>query len=94
MGGAEVRFQIRSDVVTHDIDEGLLVVNLDTGKTWKLNHVGAAVCRGLEQGADVPRIAAELAARYGVPVETIRRDIDTLVADLHKEGLVEPLAVG
>lgn len=87
-------FHLHSDVVTHDLDEGVLLVDLGSGKTWKLNHVGAAVCRGIEQGSDLARIVAELAHRHGVAVETVRQDVDRLVASLRREGLIEPLAAG
>lgn len=84
------RLQLCSDVVTRDIDEGVLVVNLETGRTWKLNQVGAAVCRGIERGDDLPRIASDVAERYGVEAATVRRDVDALVSQLREQGLVEP----
>jgi hypothetical protein len=93
-GDLDARFQLGADVVTHDIDEGLLVVDLDSGKTWKLNHIGAAVCRGLEQGTDLAHITSELAGRYGMAIETVRRDVETLLDSLRKEGLVAPVMGG
>jgi hypothetical protein len=86
------RLQLCSDVVINDIEDGLLVVNLDNGKTWKLNRVGAAVCHGIEQGGDLDSIVAQVANQYGAELTTVRRDIDALIADLRKEGLVEPRA--
>lgn len=84
------RFQLCSDVVVNEIEGGSLVVNLETGKTWKLNRVGAAVCRGLERGDDLSSIAGEVAARYGVAVATVIRDMDALIVELRREGLVQP----
>lgn len=94
MNGAYARLRISPDVVSRDIDEGLLVVNLQTGKTWKVNHVGAAVCRGLEGGADIDSIVADLAGRYNVAIGTLRKDVDLLIEDLRKQGLVESVTVG
>ena len=91
MADASARFQLRPDVVTHDIDEGLLVVDLDSGKTWKLNHVGAAICRGFEEGADIARIVGDLATRYGVAPEAVQKDVDALVESLREEALVTAL---
>ena len=88
------RFQLCPDVVVNKIDDGSLVVNLETGKTWKLNRVGAAVCRGIEQGGDLVHIATEVAAQYGVDVATVRRDIDALLVELRREGLIEPQVGG
>jgi hypothetical protein len=83
------RLQLCSDIVISDIEGGVLVVNLESGKTWKLNSVGAAVCHGLEQGGELDTIATAIATQYDVEVATVRRDIDALIADLRKEGLVE-----
>lgn len=88
------RLQLCSDVVINDIEGGLLVVNLDTGKTWKLNRVGAAVCHGIERDGDLDAVASAVAAQYGVEVTKVRRDMDALIADLRKEGLVEPRVGG
>jgi len=87
---AEDRFQLCPEVVISDIEAGLLVVNLETGKTWKLNRVGAAVCHGIEEGRDLDGIATDVATRYGVEMADVKRDIETLIADLRKEGLVQP----
>ena len=84
------QLQLCPDVVVSDIEDGLLVVNLETGKTWKLNRVGAAVCHGIEQGGDLDVVATSVAVQYGVAVAKVKRDIEALIADLRKEGLVEP----
>jgi len=83
------RLQLCPDVVVNEIDGGSLVVNLETGKTWKLNRVGSAVCRGIERGSDIRSIANDVAGQYGVDVALVMRDIEVLVAELRKEGLVE-----
>ena len=88
------RLQLCPDVVVNPIDGGSIVVNLETGKTWKLNRVGAAVCRGIEQGSDLPSITHDVAAQYGVDVVMVRRDVEALIAELLREGLVEPQASG
>jgi|GEM_PF-6488292 len=87
--GAE-RLQLCSDVVINDIEDGLLVVNLETGKTWRLNRVGAVVCHGIERGSDPDSIASEVATKYAVDLATVKRDVSALIAELRKEGLVEP----
>lgn len=84
------RVRLCADVVINDIEDGLLVVNLDTGKTWKLNRVGAIVCHAIDQGREVASVVAELAVQYRVDEAVVRRDVDALVAALRTEGLVEP----
>lgn len=70
-----------------------MLLNLQTGMTWKLNQVGAAVCRKLDGATEVAGIVAELDSRYHVGLETLRRDIEALLEDLRKNGLVELVPV-
>ena len=88
------RFQIDPDVVMRDIDEGLLLVNLRTGATWKLNQVGAEICRRLDGATDAASIAAELDRRYQVGSEKLRHDIDALLKELQQQGIVRSAAPG
>jgi hypothetical protein len=92
MSEATARFQVSPDVVTREIDEGLLLVNLQSGATWKLNRVGADVCRRLDGATDVGAIVAALEQHYKVGIETLRQDVDGLLEDLQRQGLVEPAA--
>lgn len=88
------RFQAAPDVVARDIDEGLLLVNLQTGLTWKLNQVGAAVWRRLDGATDIASIVTELDRRYQVGAETLRRDVDALLQELQGQGIVVPVRGG
>jgi hypothetical protein len=76
------------DVVAHDIPDGLMLVNLNTGAAFKLNRVGAAVWKRLDGVADVPAIVADLETHYRVGPETLLRDVGELLRDLEKQGLI------
>jgi hypothetical protein len=92
MDETTVRFQVSPDVVTRDIDDGLLLVNLTTGLTWRLNQVGAVVCRRLDGATDTVAIVADLERQFdGVTAETLRSDVHALLNELRQQGLVEPV---
>lgn len=82
--------RLRSDVVTREIDRGMLVVDLESGKTWKLNQVGGEI----ERRTPVADIAVHLAVRYGAAVESVRNDVELLVESLRREGIIEQFGVG
>jgi hypothetical protein len=84
------RFRASADVAARDIPDGLMLVNLQTGAAFKLNQVGAAVWKRLDGTSDVAAIAADLDRRYAVGLETLLRDVDALLGDLQKQGLIGP----
>jgi hypothetical protein len=82
------RFRASPDVVARDIPEGLMLVNVQTGAAFKLNQVGAAIWRRLDGTSEVATIVADLDHQYQVGAETLSRDVDALLEDLQKQGLV------
>jgi len=93
MGSAPATlYRLSSDVVTRDIDGGLVLVNLATGGTWKLNETGAELCRVLERGASLEEMSAALVRRFGVTAEVAGPDARRLLEALTAQGLVGPTA--
>jgi len=88
MAETAARLRASPDVAARDIPDGLMLVNLTTGAAFKLNRVGALVWRRLDGATDVAAIVADLAKQYGVAVEDLRRDVDALLGDLEKQGLI------
>lgn len=82
------RFQVSRDVVTRDISDGAMLVNVQTGAAFKLNPVGAAVWRRLDGVRDVAGIVADLQVRYRVEPQRLLGDVGALLEDLQKQGLV------
>ena len=93
MGETTARFQVSPDLVTRDLDNWLMLLNLNTGMTWKLNQVGADVCRRLDGATDVAGIVAELDQRYQVGRAVLQKDVAALLEELRRHGLVEPVPV-
>jgi hypothetical protein len=83
------RYRFGPDVVMRDIEGGLVVVDLGSGGTWKVNDTGAAICREIERGATVPEIGAVVAARFQVSSEVAVRDVGRLLGELEGQGLVQ-----
>jgi hypothetical protein len=83
----------RSTVVLKDVSEGAILFCTETETYFSLNHVGVRVWRLLPPSC---RTRAELVARLQaehpeVSSETIAADLDQLLNDLVKNGLVEAL---
>jgi hypothetical protein len=68
------------------------LVDLDTGRTWRLNQVGADVCGTLGRPFSLAELVQELRKKYDVESEILSRDLDGLLAELTREGLVEAVS--
>jgi hypothetical protein len=86
---ANGRYRTSSPAVVSDtVDNETIIVNLDNGTYYDLNHVGAAIWEPLERGAGAVEIVAELVARFNADRAQAERDVDALVERLVDEGLI------
>ncbi len=70
---------------------GLLLVDLGTGTTWRVNQVGADVFRLLGRPLSLTELVQDLRGKYDVDSAVLTKDIDGLLAELSRQGLVETL---
>jgi hypothetical protein len=64
------------------------ILQLDSGKYFGLNPVGARVWQLLAQPRTVSEVLATLLAEYEVPAERCRADLLALLHKLHAAGLL------
>jgi hypothetical protein len=69
----------------------LVVLNERTGSWHALNRVGADLYRELSRTSSVDDVVAQLVQRYrGVAPDRVRDDVEGMIADLVRRGLLEP----
>ena len=68
-------------------DEAILI-HLQTGVYYSLNEVGTVFWQMLDGQRSLQDCAAQIAADYDAPQETILSDLNELAGELLKEGLV------
>lgn len=83
------RFKIRPDVLSERLDEEEVILDLASGTYFGLNPSGSRAWGLLKEGADSEAVVGALVREYGVPKEACRRDLDLLLEDLTRRGLVE-----
>lgn len=82
-------------VVLETVDEETIIVNLDSGFYYDLNHSGGRILAALAAGADVEGATNEVAEAYGVPPAELDGAVSRLAEELVAEGiLVEARANG
>jgi len=89
-----VRFRMSGDVVSRDVPDGAMLVDVQTGSAFKLNQVGAEVWQQLDGERAVADIIAGLEQRYRIGIEQLTRDVGALLEDLQKQGLVTRVGEG
>jgi hypothetical protein len=88
-GGREMtKFAILSDVRTTPADEdGNVLINLESGKIFSLNDVGAKVWTMLEHGLTLEHIIESLVQEYCVSRQEIQEDVEIFIHGLECKGL-------
>lgn len=75
-------------VVLETVDEETIIVNLDSGCYYDLNHSGGRILAALASGAGREEAVAMVAGDYGVGVEELGEAVEHLTAQLLAEGIL------
>ncbi|MHB8383527.1 MAG: PqqD family protein [Candidatus Binataceae bacterium] len=68
-----------------------LVINLRSGKSYRLDETGGKIWKMLAKGIRSDAIADAIAAEYAIAATTVRGDIDLMLHDLARAGLIASL---
>ncbi len=88
MQSSPERPQVHGNVTTREVDEGLLVHDERSGKVHVLNRSAGTVFRLCDGTHARDQIAQQLAAQGGVDVSRTMADVDVLLADFERLGLL------
>ncbi len=87
------RLTIPESVVWTDLGDEVVVLNLHTGFYFGLEQCGARIWNLLSSGRSPDQIARIIRAEYDVTGERAACDLDDLIAELSREGLLKPATV-
>ena len=75
-------------VVCTELDDGAVLLNLDTKYYFNLNETGLRIWQTLEESQNLTEIAEKLSIEYAVEVERAKASVVKLMEDLVKNGLI------
>jgi len=75
-------------VVLETVDEETIIVNLDSGFYYDLNHSGGRILAALSAGADIETATGQVAEAYGVPPAQLDGAVSRLASELVGEGIL------
>ena len=78
------------DQIIHEvIEDEVIALNMQSGTYFSLRNSAAWIWRFLGQSVSVERIALEIANCYKVDRERVSADVQSFLARLEEEGLIE-----
>lgn len=83
-----MRVEIREWVRSTAHEDGGVLLDLEQGKYFSLNGVGAEIWKKLQAGAALSDIQDHLQALYAAPPDRIRQDLHRFVQRLQELGVV------
>jgi Coenzyme PQQ synthesis protein D (PqqD)/2OG-Fe(II) oxygenase superfamily len=76
-------------VVSRRVGGEVVLVQLERDKMYSLNRTGARAWELLDEGQDVGTVEVTLADEFGVDRTEVRSELESLIASLEQEGLLE-----
>ena len=83
------RLVVSDRVVARAVSEATVLLNLDTGRSFMLDDVGARAWSVLMSSASIQNAYESLLTEYQVEPDQLRADLIALIADLEAQGLLE-----
>jgi hypothetical protein len=80
----------RDRVLVEQVDDETVLLDVDSGRYFALNEVGARVWALCDGTRDVDAIAAHICSEYEADLATIRADVADLVQQFTAERLLVP----
>lgn len=83
-------YRLNSDVVATSLgDEETVLLNVKTRRYYSLNETGTRIWHVLADGGTLEDVITSLNDEYDIDAEELRRYVETHVAELIAEGLIE-----
>ena len=75
-------------VVAQQTTAGSVLMDVASSDCYELNHVGTQIWNRLMRGEEGSVIAQALSAEYGISIDQASADVEILMIDLTKHGLL------
>jgi hypothetical protein len=69
-------------------DEGVVLLDISSGKIFQSNPVGSRIWIKLQQGSSLSKIVDEISAEFNAPREQVEADVLEYVQSLKTGGLI------
>ncbi|MCE9582348.1 MAG: PqqD family protein [Planctomycetes bacterium] len=85
------RISIPEKTLMRVVDGQAVILSLGTERYYGLDEIGTRIWELLASGKTLAETAEAMAKEFDAPAATIESDIRALLAELVREGLIEPV---
>ena len=82
------RLVANPSIVMQLLPEGAVLMDSASGNCFELNRIGVEIWKALRLGRSSTEIEDELIGRYSVDRATVSSDIEALIEDLARQGVL------
>ena len=88
MSGLDGEIRIPENVLFNEVAGEAVLLNLDSGRYFALNEVGARLWQLLAEHRRLAPVLEQMLTEYEVTAEQLRADVEPLIEELLAQGLL------
>ena len=89
-----MKYQLANHVSFTEVDDEAVLLDLNSGAYFGLNHVGALLLTHLQNKQSIEFAQQQIAAKYQISDTIVEQDIEALLAQLLEQKLIVDYADG
>ena len=86
---SDTRIRPSDSAIWENLGGELVLMNTKTLSMFSLNRTGTAIWLKITEGASIDEIISAIAAEFSISKGRALEDVQDLVSELHKKGLLE-----
>jgi hypothetical protein len=83
-----MKYQLLEHVSLTEVDDEAVLLDLNTGSYYGLNHIGAHLMRVLEDNGSVNKAVEQITSKYHADKTTVEGDLRKLLDQLLEQNLI------
>lgn len=85
-----MKYKVLKGLISQKVDDRLTVFDGERSLLYTLNETASFIFKKVKSGKDKKDIVKELIKKYKIKRERAKRDVEELIENLEKKGIVKP----
>ena len=85
-----MKFKLNESCILSDFEDGLLLLNIETGKYLELNSIAAEIIQYLKENLAIDEIVQKLHANYEQSEREISKQVHLFIDSALKQKIISP----